>query len=45
MEENMKHFWYIMHYSFKKGENATETHTKIVYGEGAVSDVCVKSGL
>ena len=41
MEENMQHFQHIMLYYFKKGKNATETHThKIcaVYGEGAVTD-------
>ena len=32
--------WYIMHYYFKKGKNATEMQKKIcaVYGEGAVTD-------
>ena len=25
MEENMQHFWHIMLYYFKKGNNATET--------------------
>ena len=36
-----------MFYYFKKGKNATETHKKIcaVYGEGAVTDQIVKSGL
>ena len=42
MEENMPHFWHIMFYYFKKGKDATETHTaqKIcaVCGEGAVTD-------
>ena len=35
----MQHFWYIMHYYFKKGKNATEMQKKIcaVYGEGAVT--------
>ena len=47
MEENTHHFWHIMLYYFKKGKNATETHThtKIcaVYGEGAVTDrMCQK---
>ena len=42
MEENMQHFWHIVLYYFKKGKNATETHTKTicaVYGEGAVTDL------
>ena len=41
MEGNKEHFWYIMLYYFKKGKNATETHTKkiyAVYREGAVTD-------
>ena len=40
MEENVQHFWLIMLYYFKKGENATETQKKIcaVHGEGAVTD-------
>ena len=40
MEENKQYFQHIMLYYFKKGQNATETHTKIcaVYGEGAVTD-------
>ena len=44
MEENT-HFWHIMLYYFKKGNNATETQTKIcaTYGEGAVTDqMCQK---
>ena len=41
IEENMQHFWHIMLYYFKKGKNATETHTKKIcaaYEEGAVTD-------
>ena len=41
MKENMQHFWHIMLYYFKKGKNATETHTKKIcaaYEEGAVTD-------
>ena len=41
IEENMKHFWCITLYYFKKGKNATETQKKkvcAVYGEGAVMD-------
>ena len=41
MEENTKHFWYIVVSSFKKGKNASETHTQkicAVCGEGAVTD-------
>ena len=44
MEESMQHFWHIMLYYFKKGENATETQKKkicaicAVYGEGTVTD-------
>ena len=39
-EENMQHFWHIMLYYFKKGKNATETHTQncAEYGEGALTD-------
>ena len=40
-EENMQNFQHIMLYYFKKGKNATETHTKkmcAVHGEGAVTD-------
>ena len=47
MEENTQYFRPIMHYSFKKGKNATEMQkTKkicAVYGEGAVTDqICQK---
>ena len=47
MEENMQHFQHIMLYYFKKSENTTEMQKKIcaVYGEGAVTDERVKSGL
>ena len=40
MEEDKQHFWHIMLYYFKKGENATKMQIKIcaVYGEGAVTD-------
>ena len=40
MEEDTQHFWCIMLYYFKKGNNTTETQKKIcaVYGEGAVTD-------
>ena len=40
IEEKKEHFWHIMLYYFKKGENAIETQKKIcaVYGEGAVTD-------
>ena len=40
MEENKQHFWHIMFYYFKKGENTTEMQKKIcaVCGEGVVSD-------
>ena len=40
MEENMKCFWHIMLYYFKKGRNTTEMQTKIcaVCGDGAVID-------
>ena len=41
MEENTLHFQSIMLYYFKKGKNATETHTQkicTVYGQGTVSD-------
>ena len=40
-EGNKEHFQHIMLYYFKKGKNATETHTKkmcAVHGEGAVTD-------
>ena len=39
-EENKQHFWHIIPYYFKKGENATEMQKKIcaVNGEGAVTD-------
>ena len=43
---NKEHFQHIMLYYFKKGKNATETHTKkmcAVHGEGAVIDpMCQK---
>ena len=46
MEENMQHFQHIMLYYFKKGTNATQTHTQkicAVCGEGAVTDrMCQK---
>ena len=45
MEENTQHFWHIMLYYFKKGENSTEMQKKncVVYGEGAVTDqMCQK---
>ena len=45
LEENTKHFWHIMLYYFKKGNNATETQKKTckVYGEGALTDwMCQK---
>ena len=47
MEENMQHFWHVMLCYFKKGKNTTEMQNKscAVYGEGAVSDWSVKSGL
>ena len=48
MEENMKHFWHIMLYYFKKGKNTTETQTqKIVqYIEKVLWLIeTVKSGL
>ena len=40
-------FWHIMLYYFKKGKNASETHTQkkicAVHGEGAVNDkMCQK---
>ena len=41
MKENMQHFQHIMVYYFKKGKDATETHTKKIcamYREGAVTD-------
>ena len=41
MEENMKKFWRIMLYYFKKGKkNTTEMQKRIceVYREGAVTD-------
>ena len=40
MVENIQHFWHIVLYYFKKGKNATETHTHdcVVYGEGAVTN-------
>ena len=40
MEEDMQHFWCIMPYYFKKGQNSIEMQRKIcaVYGEGAVTD-------
>ena len=40
MEEIKQHFWHIMLYYFKKGNNATEMQKMIsaVYGEGAVTD-------
>ena len=42
MEEHIQHFQCAMLYYFKKGKNATETHTQkkicAVYGEGAVTD-------
>ena len=42
MEENTQHFQHTMLYYFKKGKNATETHTHTqrcaVYGKGAVTD-------
>ena len=41
MEENKQHFWCIMLYYFKKGENVTEMQKKIC----AVFMKCVKSGL
>ena len=44
MEENT-HFWCIMLYYFKKGQNTTETQKQIcaVCGEGAVTDgMCQK---
>ena len=43
IEENKQYFWHIMLYYFKKGKNATETLLTVVYGEGAVTDKCVKS--
>ena len=46
MEKSMQYFWYIMLQYFKKGKNATETHTRkicAVYGEGAVTEwMCQK---
>ena len=47
MEEKKQHFWHIMLYYSKKGKDTTKTQKKIcaVYGEGAVTDECVKSGL
>ena len=46
IEDERKYtFWHIMLYCFKKGKNATETHTKMcaVCGEGAVTDqICQK---
>ena len=40
MEENTQHFWHIVLYYFKKGQNATEMQKKrkvcAVCGEGAV---------
>ena len=47
MEGNKHHFWHIMFYYFKKGENAIEMQKKIcaVHGEGAVTVIGrVKSG-
>ena len=41
MEENKQHLQHIMLYYFKKGKNATETHTKKIWvmcGEGALTD-------
>ena len=42
MEENTQHFWHIVLYYFKKGQNATEMQKKrkvcAVCGEGAVID-------
>ena len=42
MEEHIQHFQCVMLYYFKKGKDATETHTQkkicVVYGEGAVTD-------
>ena len=47
MEENSQHFWHIMLYYFKKDKNTTEMQKKtcVPYGEGAVTDEWVKSGL
>ena len=47
MEEKKQHFQHMMLCYLKKGKNDTETHKKIcaVYGEGAVTDWSVKSGL
>ena len=46
MEEDRQHFWHIILYYFKKGENTTEMQRKIcaVYGEGARLIKHVKSG-
>ena len=42
MEEDVQHFWCIVLYYFKKGENTAENAKKkkicAVYGEGAVTD-------
>ena len=47
MEEDTQLSQHIMFYYFKKGKNATETQKKTcaTYGEGAVTDQHVKSGL
>ena len=45
MEESIQHFWCIMLYYYKKGNNATEMQKKIsaVYEEGTVTDrICPK---
>ena len=46
MKEN-KYFWHIVLYDFKKGKNATETHTqKDLCMEKVLQLIsCVKSGL
>ena len=40
MEEDTRHFQYIVLHYFKKGENPRERQKKVcaVYGEGAVTD-------